>query len=226
MIKNLLTFNVSLSNQYQWKFRARVPSKNGAHRLMLLLHGLTGNENSMWIFADRLPEDVVLIAPRGLFVSPYGGYGWTSQNVGAWPKLEDFRSSVSKLHELLVKNNEPLIRFGVDLSLPINMVGFSQGAALMYSFALQYPDLVGSMAGLSGLLPDETEPLVDKRPLVGHSIFIAHGTKDKLVPVERTRDSVNKLRLSGAQVTYCEEDVGHKLGTGCYRGLKTFFLNN
>jgi phospholipase/carboxylesterase len=225
MIKNLLTFNISLSDQYQWKFRVRVPSKSGAHRLMLLLHGLTGDENSMWIFADRLPEDVVLIAPRGLFVSPHGGYGWTSQNVGTWPKLEDFRSSVSKLYELLIKNNELLIRFGVDLSLPINMVGFSQGAALMYSFALLYPNLVDSMAGLSGLLPDEIEPLLDKRPLKGHLIFIAHGTKDKLVPVERARDSVNKLRLAGAQVTYCEEDVGHKLGAGCYRGLRTFFLN-
>jgi hypothetical protein len=31
------------------------------------------------------------------------------------------------------------------------------------------------------------------------------------------------LEKAGATVTYCEEDVGHKLSAGCFRGLESYF---
>jgi hypothetical protein len=31
------------------------------------------------------------------------------------------------------------------------------------------------------------------------------------------------LERAGAQVTYCEEDVGHKLSAPCFNALKSFF---
>ena len=104
-----------------------------------------------------------------------------------------------------------------------NFVGFSQGAALAYTFALLYPEGVSSLAGLSGFLPDGALTLAKGQPLKRKPIFLAHGTQDELVPVKRARQAVKLLEQAGAQVTYCEDDVGHKLSVSCFRGLESFF---
>ena len=59
-----------------WVFRRRIPSGRGPHPLILMLHGWTGDEHAMWIFASRLPAEAMLLAPRGLHDTPYGGYAW------------------------------------------------------------------------------------------------------------------------------------------------------
>jgi hypothetical protein len=40
----------------------REPEDTGPHPVMALIHGWTGDE-FMWIFANRLPKDQLLIAP-------------------------------------------------------------------------------------------------------------------------------------------------------------------
>jgi predicted esterase len=59
--------------------------------------------------------------------------------------------------------------------------------------------------------------------LEGKSFFVAHGTKDQTVPIERARAALTLLEQAGAQVTFCEDDVGHKVSVACLRALKDFF---
>ena len=59
-----------------WVLRVREPEGDGPHPVVLLIHGWTGDENSMWIFASRLPEHYLLIALRGLHEAPIGVYSW------------------------------------------------------------------------------------------------------------------------------------------------------
>jgi len=54
-------------------------------------------------------------------------------------------------------------------------------------------------------------------------IFISLGTLYSLVPVERARQAASVLQLAGASVSYCEEEVGHKLSASCFRGLENYF---
>jgi len=54
-------------------------------------------------------------------------------------------------------------------------------------------------------------------------VFITHGSKDILVPVDRARQAAELFDLVGAKVTYCEHDVGHKLNASCFRGLEIFY---
>jgi len=44
-----------------------------------------------------------------------------------------------------------------------------------------------------------------------------------MVPVERARSSIEILEQAGANVTYCEDDVAHKVSVNCLRALKDFF---
>jgi predicted esterase len=43
------------------------------------------------------------------------------------------------------------------------------------------------------------------------------------VPIALGRRAVEILELAGASVTYCEDEVGHKLSASCFRGLEAFF---
>lgn len=198
--------------------RLRTPPGSGPHPVVLLLHGWTGDEDVMWVFADKLPKESMILAPRGLYPAPMGGYSWHPHRDGSWPWIDDFRPAVEALLQVLVPESFPEADF-----TQLRLMGFSQGAALAYTFSLLYPVRVMAIAGLSGFLPDGSEALARNQPLKGKPIFVAHGSQDETVPVGRARQAVEVLEAAGAKVTYCEDDVGHKLSAKCFRALETFF---
>lgn len=193
----------------------------GGYPVLLLLHGWTGDEKAMWVFSSRLPKDMLMIAPRGIYNTPLGGYGWYPHRSTAWPWIDDFNHAIQILLNLLSPLNFPEADFS-----KMHIVGFSQGAALAYAFALLQPMKVNSIVGLSGFLPEGSEAIARNRPLMGKPAFIAHGSKDGLVPVGRARYAAQVLESAGAKVTYCEDDVGHKLSSSCFKGMEAFFAGN
>ena len=125
-----------------WVFRQRIPVGDESHKLMLLLHGWTGDENSMWIFTPRLPENYIIISPRGIFQTPLGGYGWKENSIKGWSTMNDFQPAMHALIDLIDS-----LGFPGNQSKRFNVMGFSQGAALAYSLALTYPERVDKLAG-------------------------------------------------------------------------------
>lgn len=200
-----------------WVFKERRPDREGPSPVILMLHGWTGDEQAMWVFANRMPPDALLLAPRAPYPSPLGGYSWHAHQHKVWPWVDDFNPAIEALFQALEGGHFP----EADTSR-LALVGFSQGAALAYALALQHPQRVRALAGLSGFMPEGAEALARYRPLEGMPVFTAHGSQDRLVPVERARAAVRILQEAGARVTYCEDDVGHKLGAGCFKGLENF----
>jgi len=186
-----------------------------------MLHGWTGDENSMWVFARKLPAQVAVLAPRGPYVAPEGGYTWREIHPGTWglPGLDDFRQSAEALISFVDvwSNSERVDANQIDL------IGFSQGAALSYTLALLHPERIRALAALSGFMPDGAEDLLARRPLAGKPVFIAHGRQDNLIPVEQARMAAAMLEGSGAKVTYCESEGGHKVSADCFTGLVDIF---
>lgn len=214
--------DTSLITFKDWTLRLR-ESTGASRRLMLLIHGLTGDENSMWVFARNLSPEYWMVSPRAPYPSEMeqGGYSWRPSAGDA-----EERSSLEQLRD----SAEALIRLVDDYSASVqidaktfDVLGFSQGAAMCSSLAFLYPERIRKVGILAGFVPGGLEELVSQRPLEGKPFFVAHGTKDERVSIEHARASMEILEQAGAHVTYCEDDVGHKVSVNCLRALKDFF---
>jgi phospholipase/carboxylesterase len=196
--------------------------RSGRASLMLLIHGLTGDENSMWVFAQKLSSDYWMIAPRAPYPSQMeqGGYSWRPAQNEAEDhfSLEQLRESAEALIRLV---DEYSASMKIDASV-FDVIGFSQGAAMSSVLAFLYPQRIRKVGILAGFVPDGLEELVSQRPLDGKPFFVAHGTRDEMVTIERARSSIEILERAGAQVTFCEDQVGHKVSVNCLRALKSF----
>ncbi|HEY2982329.1 MAG TPA: hypothetical protein VGJ22_14180 [Anaerolineales bacterium] len=210
-------------------------------RVLLLIHGFKGDENSMWVFARDLPGDYLLVAPRAPYAVSDGGFSWreppeevagldqdsekanagfvlSADDSSTLPSLAMFEPAVNRLLEFVDSFGGSR---GVDTT-QFDVMGFSQGGVMTSLLALLHPDRVRKAAVLAGFLPRHVEPLIASRPLVEKSIFVTHGTSDDRVPPELARRSIALLEQAGAKVTYCEDDVGHKVSSTCLRALKAY----
>jgi phospholipase/carboxylesterase len=172
----------------------------------------------MWIFRPRLPENALIIAPRGLYKAGPGGFSWYKDLKRPWPNIDDFSTAIGRVLELLNPALFPQGNFE-----ELHLVGFSQGAAAVYAFTLLHPEKVSSVAGMAGFVPEGAQSVSSGSRLKGLPVFVTHGTRDELVPVEKGREAAKLLEEAGATVTYCEDDVGHKLSATCFRGLESFY---
>jgi len=204
-----------------WTLKVRQPAGEGPHPVILLIHGWTGDEQSMWVFAPRLPKNALLIAPRAPYPSNHpeiAGYSWVQERADGFSSLDMFAPAVASFEGLLPKlaahfPQADFARFG--------MAGFSQGSAFSAAYAVQNAARVERLAMLAGFLPEASQaalPALSSLP-----VFIAHGTQDQTVPLARAHAAREQLAAAGAQVRYCESEVGHKLGANCVAELAVFF---
>jgi phospholipase/carboxylesterase len=182
---------------------------------VVLLHGRTGDESVMWVVAEALPSAGLMIAPRGLFPSPDGGFSWSEPAPHRKPTFEELTPAVTALGVLVDKLE---LEGSLDRSRLI-LVGFSQGAALAFAAARDGRIRPKGIVALAGLLPEGDVTHLRQVP-----IFWGHGTRDKLVPIEEARFGAGRLRRAGAVVHFCEADVDHRVGVECMRGLKQWWL--
>ena len=211
--------NTSFIQFNDWTLRIREATVKPA-RLLLLLHGYTGDENSMWLFARDLPHHYWIIAPRAPHPSETTGYSWRPLQGSAFgrPSLEE-----------LIPQAEALIRLvdvyqasaGIEAST-FDVMGFSQGGAMSNVLAFLYPQRVRKIGILAGFVPSGLDVYAHKHPLAGKSVFVTHGTRDEMVPIDRARASVAVLEQAGAKIVYCEDDVGHKVSLNCLRALRSY----
>jgi len=213
-----------------WTLRIRktthhVSSPQGAPRLLLLIHGWTGDENSMWVFARDLPAHYWMVAPRGPHPGQPGGYSWRPRQTDdiGHPSYDLFLPAAEALMKLVDAYQASAgLEASPEQRRRIDVLGFSQGAVMSGVLSMLYPERIHKLGLLAGFLPSGMETLIARQPLAGKHIFVAHGTKDETVPVERARTSIELLEQAGAQVTYCEDEVGHKVSLPCLHALRKY----
>ncbi len=216
--------NIQQYNYQDFVLKIRKPENINKAPVLLFLHGWTGNENSMWIFSDKIPNSYLIISPRApyeILNINYSGYTWVEKLSSERSSLEDFKPAVQKIKNLLDSLSE---KFDSNFD-SINIAGFSQGAAMAYAFSMIFPSKINKIAGLAGFLPKNSQDKLAEKPLEGKRIFIAHGVKDQIVKIDSAYNARERLQNSGAKINYCESNVGHRLDKNCYSAFAEFIAS-
>src|SRR5579859_1827816 len=114
--------------------RVRMPVAGGAgpHPVLVMLHGLDGNENVTWIFARSAGPQWAIVSPRAPYTSPQGGgYRWAELDEREKVEPDSFWKGLAALERFI--GGLPQV-YPVDASRVV-LLGFSQGAAMCYAYA-------------------------------------------------------------------------------------------
>jgi len=201
------------SDQAPLAFRLRMPQDNQAVPVVML-HGLGGDETAMWNLESVLPQAGMVVAPRAPYQKQQGGYAW-NPTIKTWPpSVSEFAEAVALLEGLF---DYLEIEYGFQRHKMI-LMGFSNGTVMSFAASMiPMSRLPLGIIAISGLVPQG-----DPSPLKGIPVYWAHGTKDTFIPIDMARSDADRLRRAEVPITYCEAEVGHKLGTECFKNLKSW----
>jgi phospholipase/carboxylesterase len=199
-------------------YRARRGSINAP--LIVMIHGLGGDEKVMWIFERALPKQATVLAPRApLWIEPNTPYAEEASGGYSWfrpaPLPRPDRSTLASAIEALQKFIEAAITKYKSDPAQVYLIGFSQGAAVCYALTHSLPDRIAGVIALAGFRPvgtEQPEMIVDKKSgHPKHGYLILHGLEDERVPIEYARQAARDLRSIGAAIEIHEYPIGHKV---------------
>lgn len=199
--------------------RVRIPDGHRPHPTIVMVHGRAGNEDVTWVFEKALPKNWLLISPRAPFSDPLRGFSWHVRGKEEWSTLNNFDPAIAAFDQFI--HGLPDV-YGVDLE-NTHFLGFSQGCALLYAYAMAYPERVNCLAALVGFMPDKAEESLKLDHLKDKRIWMGVGRRDDTIPIEQSQRCASLLVQAGAKLDYREYDTGHKLNRSGMQSLKRWW---
>jgi phospholipase/carboxylesterase len=153
-------------------------------RLLVLSHGVGGNEGNLLAFAARVPADTLVLLARGPLTLGAGQYAWFQVAFGAQGPRPDLAAAEQSRQRLADFIAEMQARYGVAPADTV-VAGFSQGGIISASVALTRPELVAGFGVLAGRILPELEPQLAGREALAHlQGFVGHGRDDTKLSVD------------------------------------------
>ncbi|PSK95033.1 alpha/beta hydrolase [Taibaiella chishuiensis] len=193
-------------------YRLREPLRPGKGKppVIILLHGVGGNEDNLFTYANRLPEESLVIAARAPFTLQPGAYAWFHVHFEAGTPVINAEEAEKSRIILVQFINQVLEKYDADPER-VFLLGFSQGAIMSYSLALSRPEKVKGILALSGRVLPEIKPVMAAgTKLQRLHVFIGHGTADAVLPISYARAAKALTEQHGIQLNYHEYPVGHE----------------
>jgi phospholipase/carboxylesterase len=164
-------------------YRQRLPAPVKPTKLLVLLHGVGGNETNLLNLADGVAPDTLVVLARGPLQLGGPQFAWFQVRFTATgPQISPEQAEHSRT--LLIALLQQLQQQH-DIA-PQNTViaGFSQGGIMSAGVALSSPESVKGFGLLSGRILPELEPvLATKERLAKLTVFLSHGEQDNTLPV-------------------------------------------
>ncbi len=201
---------------------AHVPEGDGPFPTLVLCHGWGASGHDLLGLAPHIYGGKALVlCPQGQVKMPVGpgafGYGWFNLVPGQPPNAEEFRERSAELHLWV---DEAIERYPVDPTR-LAVGGFSQGGLMAFELGLRDPARYRGIAALSTWLPDILADDLPKTPEHEQlSVLMLHGTEDRMIEVERARESRERLRPFGVRLQYREFPMAHEIRPEALRTLE------
>ena len=190
------------------KIRPSLIKKNAP--LLVLLHGYGSDENDLFSFADELPNELFILSLRAPHkLQPYGN-AWYAINFDAQQnKWNDVEQAQEAMKIIVSCIEQACTQYDLDKN-NVSLLGFSQGCILSMALAINHPELIKNVIGLSGYICKEfIEEHRTKKDFSHLDFYCSHGSSDQVIPVDWARETPNFLTEKGIKHTYSEFPVGH-----------------
>jgi phospholipase/carboxylesterase len=184
---------------------------------ILILHGLGADGNDFVPIAEELQLERVgpvrFIFPHApvLPVTINNGY-----RMRAWYDVLGFEEDAPQDETGLRRSQqlvEALLQREKDRGMPADRIvlgGFSQGCAMSLLTGVRHPEPLAGIMGLSGYLPLAAQTAAERTSAsLQTPIFLAHGTHDEVVGLDRAEASRDALQALGYEVEWHEYQMGH-----------------
>ena len=202
--------NLVQSADYAFAFRRLDPEPEAPHSLLVLLHGVGGDETQLEHVGRRAPEGMLVVLPRGHRSISGGKWGW--YRVGF---SEDGPQVVEdELHEARGRLGEFLEQLQRHHGIAPDRTwvgGFSQGGILAATVAMTSPESLRGFAMVSGRLLPEAEDAAAPERLARLSALLVHGRRDDVLAVEEAQRAAARLQRLGVTHALRLHDASHEL---------------
>ena len=186
---------------------------------ILGIHGWKGNKESFKSIAELFKiENADWIFPQAPYLVEKNKYSWSKETSKGKYEVKE---SIKYLNQFL--QDSVLTKYK---SKDINIIGFSQGAAICYEYILRLPFQFSGVYPISGFLRDQNiqEPLLHKKQKKT-PIFIGHGKNDNIIPVKSSEKIYKILKKETKNVDIYLYNGGHKISFDYIKQARKRILN-
>jgi phospholipase/carboxylesterase len=191
---------------------ARRTTPDGPPPLLVLLHGLGGDESNLIPLAAHLDPRFLVVsvrAPR----PHHPGYAWFRLTWRAAGDVEpDATQARESLAGLVRWIGAAPARLGADRR-QVFLLGFSQGAMMSFGVLRAAPERLAGVVALSGHFDEDLFDEVAAEDAVARvPLFVAHGTDDEVLPIASGRAIRDFFTPRVRDFRYREYAIAHAIG--------------
>lgn len=190
------------------------------------MHGYGADENDLLPLAERLSGDHLIISIQAPITLPWGGYAWYHLTQTAIGTIRGDDLSRQKSEKQLTDELAYIIRKeGGDLG-NVTLMGFSQGAAMIYALLARH-DLTKlgitahSVICMSGYIPKDCS--FDGKSYSKLKLFMSHGEHDELIAPIALEEASRAIIQTGADVTSKSYPIGHGISEDTLADIISWF---
>lgn len=152
-------------------------------RLLVLLHGVGGDETNLAALGRTLSDTRVVLARGPLALGP-DQHAWFQVAFGAQGPRPDLAAAEQSRQRLSSFLSELQAEYAIPAGRTV-VAGFSQGGIMSASLGLTRPELVAGFGILAGrILPEIAPQLAPAAALAQVNAFIGHGRDDSKLGVD------------------------------------------
>jgi phospholipase/carboxylesterase len=179
--------------------------------LLILLHGVGSNEQSMAALAPSFDPRFIVLSVRSPIALGPRSFAWFHVTFSSQGPVIDAAEAEAGWATLARFIDEAVAAYDADPER-VFVAGFSQGGIMSLAALLTTPERVAGAVSMSGrllpeLLPNVTQP--DK--IAGKPALIVHGTRDDKLGIHFARSARDTLETLGLDLSYRELPMGHQV---------------
>jgi phospholipase/carboxylesterase len=186
--------------------------------LLVFFHGQGGNEEQILRLAPRLSRRnyicISLRGPRKLGTRSDGRVGFSWGDAGSETLIEDY----------MLRAVEQTRRNYHVHSERIYLAGFGEGATLAYRLGLTFPEKLGGVISLNGMMPRQKRPLFRLPAIRQLRAFIGHGIANAFVPLSLAKADFRLLYAAGLSVEMHTYPATHRLHPDMLRDINRWII--